>query len=162
MKRGWYWPFLLGGLLAAGVAANLYFLARAVGDPSFAVEPDYYAKAIAWDAHQAQARVNVDLGWKLALTVAPADRGTGRARVVARLADRGGRAVPGLTVGLEAFHNARAADVLTATLAETEAHDYAADVAVVRPGIWEFRLVATRGAETFTAVVDLDAPGAPR
>ena len=162
MKRGWYWPVLLGGLLASGVAANLYFMARAVGDPSFAVEPDYYAKAVAWDAHQAQARVNVDLGWTLALTVGAADRGTGRARVVAGLTDRDGRPLAGLTVGIEAFHNARAAEVVTAALTETVDHAYVADVAVVRPGIWEFRVVAKRGVETFTAVVGLDAPGASR
>src|SRR5512136_3054494 len=119
MKRGWYWPFLLVGLLAAGVGANVYFLARAVGDPSFAVEPDYYAKAVAWDAHQAQARENADLGWSVTIDVAPADLATGRARVVAKLVDRDGRAVPGASVGLEAFHNARAADVRKATLTET-------------------------------------------
>ena len=37
------------------VSANLFLLVRATGDPSFAVESDYYAKAVAWDAHQAQA-----------------------------------------------------------------------------------------------------------
>jgi nitrogen fixation protein FixH len=162
MKKGWYWPFLLVGLLAAGVGANIYLLARAVGDPSFAVEPDYYAKGVAWDAHQAQARENAALGWSVAVEVAPADLATGRARVVARLTDRDGRCVPGAAVGLEAFHNARAADVLKATLAETAEHDYAADVPIVRPGLWEFRVAATRGPETFTAVIDQDAPGALR
>jgi len=159
MKKGWYWPLLLAGLLASGVGANIYFMCRAVGDPSFAVEPDYYAKALAWDAHLAQARENAALGWSVALAVAPADRGTGRARVVATLADRDGRPLPGLTVGLTAFHNARAAEVVTATLAETAEHAYAADVAVSRPGLWEFRLTAARGMESFTAVVDQDAPG---
>jgi nitrogen fixation protein FixH len=162
MRKGWHWPFLLVGLLASGVGANLYFMARALGDPSFAVEPDYYAKAIAWDAHQAQARQNSDLGWTLALSVAPAARATGLARVVARLADRDGRPVPGLAVALEAFNNARAADVVKAALAETAGHDYAANVAVVRPGLWEFRVVALRGADTFTAVIEQDAPGADR
>jgi nitrogen fixation protein FixH len=162
MKKGWHWPLLLGGLLASGVGANVYFMCRAVSDPSFAVEPDYYAKALAWDAHQAQAKANADLGWKLALSVAAADKGTGRARVVATLADRDGRRVPGLTVDLAAFHNARASDVATATLSETAVHDYAGDVAVVRPGLWEFRVEAVRGTETFTAVVEQDAPGAPR
>jgi len=162
MTKGWYWPLLLGLLLAAGVAANVYFLCRAVGDPSFAVEPDYYAKAVAWDAHQAQARENAGLGWTLALTVAPADPGTGRAHVVATLSDRDGRAVSGLAVGLEAFHNARAAQIVRATLSETAAHEYVADVAVARAGLWEFRVTAARGAERFTAVVEQDAPGVDR
>jgi nitrogen fixation protein FixH len=162
MKKGWHWPILLAGLLASGVAANVYFMVRAVSDPSFAVEPDNYAKAIAWDAHQAQAGENATLGWSVALAVAEPDRGTGRARVVATLADRDGRRVPGLTVGLTAFHNARASEIVTATLSETAEHAYVADVAVLRPGLWEFRVAATRGTETFTAIVDQDAPGSLR
>ena len=162
MKRGWYWPLLLAGLLASGVGANIYFLTRAVGDPSFAVEPDYYAKAVAWDAHQAQARANLALGWKVAVDVEPASLATGRARVVARLTDRDGRTIDGAAVALRAFHNARAADVLEAPLVETAEHDYAAELAIVRPGLWEFRLEARRGGATFTAVVDQDAPGAAR
>jgi len=162
LKKGWYWPFLLGGLLASGVGANVYFMSLAVGDPSFAVEPEYYAKAVAWNAHQAQAGENDRLGWTLALTVQPADPATRRARVVAKLADRDGRKVAGLTVRLAAFHNARAADILEAALAETSEHDYAGEVAVARPGLWEFRIVAERGAQTFTAVVDQDAPGVVR
>ena len=159
MKKGWYWPLLLVGLLASGVGANMYFMARAIGDPSFAVEPDYYAKAVAWDAHQAQARENADLGWSVMLSVAEADRGTGRAQVVLTLADRSGRPVPGATVGLTAFHNARAADIVTSTLSETAEHEYVAEVPIVRPGLWEFRVVAARGLETFTATLDQDAPG---
>lgn len=159
MKKGWQWPWMLAGLLAAGVAANVYFMFRAVSDPSFAVEPDYYAKALAWDAHQAQAEENAELGWRVALAVATADRGTGRARVVATLADRDGRLVSGLIVGLTAFHNARASQVVTATLAETAEHAYAADIPVTRPGLWEFRVTAARGRERFTAVLDQDAPG---
>ena len=162
MKKGWYWPILLAGLLASGVAANLYFMSRAVSDPSFAVEPDYYAKAVAWDAHQAQARDNAELGWTLTLAVAAADPGTGRARVVASLLDRDGLPVRGLTVGLEAFHNARASQVVKASLLETAEHAYAAEVAVSRPGFWEFRVAAARGTEVFTAVVDQDAPGVLR
>ena len=162
MKKGWYWPILLVGLLASGVAANLYFMSCAVSDPSFPVEPDYYAKAVAWDAHQAQARDNAELGWTLALAVAAADPGTGRARIVASLLDRNGLPVRGLTVGLEAFHNARASRVVRSELVETAEHAYAADVAVSRPGFWEFRVAAARGTEIFTAVVDQDAPGVLR
>jgi len=39
VKRGAHWPFLLAGLLAAGVGANVYLLVRASTDPSFSVEP---------------------------------------------------------------------------------------------------------------------------
>jgi len=162
MKKGWHWPVVIVALLGSGVGANVYLLMRAVGDPSFAVEPDYYAKAIAWDAHQRQARENLDLGWRVGIDVAPASLATGHAKVVASLRDRDGQPVPGAAMTLEAFHNARAGQVLTVDLAETAAHDYAAEAAIVRPGLWEFRVVARRGAQTFTAVVDQDAPGIVR
>jgi nitrogen fixation protein FixH len=162
MSSGRHWPFLLAGLLASGVLANVYFMCRAVSDPSFAVEPDYYQKAVAWDAHQAEVRDSAALGWSVALAVAPADPATGQARLIAQFSDRSGRPVAGLSVGLQAFHNARAAEVVTARLAETASHAYAADVPVVRPGLWEFRISAARGEERFTAVVDQDAPGVAR
>lgn len=162
MKRGWHWPALVVGLLAAGVGANVYLLARAVDDPSFAVEPDYYAKAVQWDAHQAQARENADLGWSAAVEVGPADLATGRARVVATLTGRDGRKIESATVAVEAFHNARSGQRLDVKLVETDGHDYAADAPIVRPGLWEFRLTARRGSDTYTAVIDEDAPGAAR
>ena len=162
MKTGRHWPFLLVGLLASGVGANLYFLARALDDPSFAVEPDYYAKAVAWDAHQAQERTNALLGWRLRIDVGGADPSTGRAHVSATLTDRDGVPVAGAIFDLEAFHNARAGDVLKATLRETNGHDYVAELPILRPGLWEFRVAAARGKDTYTAVVDQDVPGAPR
>ena len=44
----------------------------------------------------------------------------------------------------------------------TAEHGYAADVAVSRPGFWEFRVIAARGTERFTAIVNQDAPGVLR
>jgi nitrogen fixation protein FixH len=162
VRRGWYWPLLLGGLLLAGVSANLYLLVRASGDPSFAVESDYYAKAVAWDAHQEQAAKNAALGWSAAIEVAPASLATGRARVVVRLVDREGRGVAGARVTLEAFHNARAGAVVHAAFEEDAEHAYVADAPIVRPGLWEFRIAAERGADRFTSVIDQDAPGVER
>jgi len=152
VKRGAHWPFLLAGLLAAGVGANVYLLVRASTDPSFSVEPDYYAKAVAWDAHAAQLRKNADLGWT-------ADLSTGAAGVVVRLSDREGRPVAGARVDLEAFPLARGNQVVNGSLLETADHGYRADLPIKRPGLWEFRLTAVRDADAFTAVVQQDVGG---
>jgi len=159
MRKGWYWPLLLVALLAFGVAANLVLLVAAGGDPSFAVEPAYYAKAVDWDRHQAQARASAALGWQATLDVGPADRGSGLASVVARLADRDGAELAGVQVEIEAFHNARASQLVHAVLVEQAGPAYAARLPVVRAGLWEFRLTARRGADTFTAVLERDVPG---
>ena len=57
MKRGWGWPVFLVGLLVAGVGVNLVLLVAATGDPSFAVERDYYRKGMEWDRTLAQVDV---------------------------------------------------------------------------------------------------------
>jgi nitrogen fixation protein FixH len=155
VKRGAHWPFLLAGLLAGGVGANVYLLVRASTDPSFSVEPDYYAKAVAWDAHLDQIRKNADLGWR-------AEVSTGAPGVVIRLSDREGRPVAGARVDLEAFPLARGNQIVRGTLLETADHDYRAELPVRRPGLWEFRVAAVRDADTFTAVVQQDVARALR
>ena len=49
MKRGGWWPIAITGVLAATVAANIWVAKIASDDPSFAIEQDYYRKAITWD-----------------------------------------------------------------------------------------------------------------
>jgi len=159
MRKGWQWPLALGALLLGGVLANVLLMVRAVDDPSFSVEPDYYEKGVAWDAHQAQAARNRDLGWKAAIDVGPAARDTRRAAVIVQLTDRDGRPVEGARLSVEAFHNARASQVVRGTLNEDARHAYAAALPVLRPGLWEFRVEARRGSDVFTSVVDQDAPG---
>ena len=65
MKRGAWWPIGITTVLATTVAANLWVMRIANDDPSFAIEPDYYQKAIMWDSTLAQARRDAILGWRL-------------------------------------------------------------------------------------------------
>jgi nitrogen fixation protein FixH len=143
MKRGWIWPVLLVGLLVLGVGANLVLLAVASGDPSFAVERDYYRKGVEWDRTLAQREVNARLGWTLACTVRAG-------KLEARLRDHAGAPVPDATVSVEAFHNARAEQIVTGVLTGTEDGVYRAPLPIVRPGLWELRFRAERGADVFT------------
>ena len=54
MKRGMWWPIGITTVLATTVAANLWVMRLANEDHSFAIEPDYYRKAIMWDSTLAQ------------------------------------------------------------------------------------------------------------
>ena len=56
MKRGLWWPIAVAAILATTVAANIWVMMIANDDPSFAIEPDYYRKALAWDTTLAQSR----------------------------------------------------------------------------------------------------------
>ena len=152
--KGWYWPYLLGGLLGLVVVINLVFVYIATNDPSFAVEKDYYRKALAWDRTMAQQGANEALGWRLDLAVAPA---LGSAAVLAvTLVDRDGAPIDSASVSVEAFHTARAAGILAGTLAETPEHRYETTLPMRRPGLWEFRFRVTRGSDVFTRVLRQD------
>ena len=153
-SRGWYWPVGLAALLVGSAAANIALAFITSRDASFAVEPNYYAKALAWDERMAQEARNEALGWSLALRVDPT-AARDRMAVTARLVDRAGDPIQGARVDVEAFHNARASRILTTALAPS-GEAYAAMMPIDRPGLWEFRLRATRGSEVFAATLTSD------
>lgn len=128
----------------------------AIDDPSFAVEKDYYQKAVDWDDSVAQREVNERLGWTvtLELTAKP-----GGAEMVAKVRDRDGRVVRGATVDVEAFHNARAGNVVEGRLQADEHGSYRLWLPLRRSGLWELRFVVQHGGERFTEVIRRDAPG---
>lgn len=151
MKQGWYWPLLIVALLfVGGIGPNLILLAFATGDPSFSVEPDYYEKSLRWDERLAQDRRNADLGWTLRIATRPAPLSEGGVELSARLADRSGAPLEGATVTLEAFHNARAGEVLALALRDAGGGSYGGRLLARRPGLWEFRFVVRRDGEVFT------------
>ena len=153
-SRGWYWPAGLAALLVGSAGANIALLVITSRDASFAVEPDYYAKALAWDETMAQQARNEALGWSLGLRVEPTGE-RGRVTVAAGLTDRAGAPLLGAQLAIEARHNARANRVLTAAL-EPRGTAYAAAMPLARPGLWEFRVRVTRGPDVFTATLMRD------
>lgn len=149
-NKGWYWPWLLGGLMALVLGVNLGFVYVAVSDPSFAVEQDYYQKALDWDHKRDQDRINAELGWTVDFEVAP-PAPDGSRRLLARLTDGRGAPVEGALVHVEAFHNARAGLVLEADLSPAaDGSGYSAPLPLRRPGLWELRLEARLGGQRFT------------
>lgn len=159
MNKGWYWPWIVAGLLLLAIGANGLLLLKATTDPSFAVEPDYYRKALDWGQTQAQARLNSELGWRAEVAVEPETTVPGQARVRTRFTDRDGMPVDGAGITLEAFHNARSAERIEAALVPQGDGAYAADLPMRKDGVWEFRLRAVRGSDIFTAVLDQDVTG---
>ena len=158
-SRGWYWPAGLAALLLGSAAANLALVFITSRDASFAVEPNYYAKALAWDERMAEQGRSDALGWSVALRVEPTGV-PGRMRVTARLTDRAGTLIEGARIEAEAFHNARAGRIFS-TAFEPAGTIYSAELPIDRPGLWEFRLRATRGGDTFVATVVADVKSTP-
>lgn len=158
MSSGRAWPFLLVGLLLSGVGANVGLLLVARSDPSFAVEKDYYRKALAWDETARQEERDRELGWSVGVDAAASGRGPGWYDVVLTVRDDAGRPVRGAAVGIETFHHARAADVLRAELEERDGR-YVATLPLRRRGLWELRVRVERGATVYTATLQEELGG---
>jgi nitrogen fixation protein FixH len=148
--RLWAWvpALILGGLLGS----QLVVLSQVLEDPGYAIERDYYRKAVSWDAERARERQSQALGWRAMCEVT----GLQPRNLHVQLADARGLPVTGAQVRVEAFHNARAGHVLVLTARELAPGRYEAAFDAWRSGAWELRIHAQRGVEVFARVVRLD------
>jgi nitrogen fixation protein FixH len=121
----------------------------AVNDPHFALEPDYYDKAVHWDRARAEARASQALG--LQLTVSPTlQRGPGGSvELELVVTDRASIAFTGATVELEAFPNAYRNRTQRVSLLEAAPGIYRGKLEGGELGLWELRFAVSRGAERF-------------
>ncbi|MCO4098260.1 MAG: hypothetical protein HEQ38_02465 [Gemmatimonas sp.] len=150
MKKGMGWPIGVVTILASTVVANVIVMRIANDDPSFAVEPDYYRKAVHFDSTMAQERENISLGWGIETRIDSI--GDGRhTRVAIRLRDASSYPLPGARVAVMARFNARANDTLTALLTEESPGTYVTTLPIARPGEWDVRVDATHGSQRFSA-----------
>jgi nitrogen fixation protein FixH len=157
---GWVWPAAIVGLLATSAAGNVAFMVVASRDASFAVERDYYRKAVDWDRAMAQAAANAELGWQASVRLETVV--DGRASLVVRLRDAANVPLEGAIVEVETFANARARDVHALVLEPQGDGAYAGTITTPRSGVWEVRVVATRDGRRFTQVLqDELRPGPP-
>jgi nitrogen fixation protein FixH len=160
MKPGTMWPIGIAGVLGLTVAANVALYYVAGRDPSFAIEPNYYAKAVAWDSTVAQTQRNRALGWHVTPSLAPFSARDG-ARLSVALTDATGERITDAVVKVAALYNARAGTVLESTLVR-HPDGYDTQLAVTHGGQWELRFDIARGAQRFTATFRIDAvPAAP-
>jgi hypothetical protein len=155
-RGGMFWAMVPVVLLSLGVGGVVLLGSIASNDPGFALERDYYRRAVQWDRTQAERAENERLGYRVAVeTRSAADGGVD---VVARVLDAAGAAIRGAEVEVEAFANARAAARLSLRLREAEDGTYRASLGRARPGLWELRFTVVRSSARFTEVVRVDVP----
>ncbi len=155
MKRGTGWPIGVVVILAATVGINIVMYRVANDDPSFAIEPDYYQKAVDWDSTMAQKRQNLALGWQLSPTLAAFTMHNG-ALLRITLRDASGAEIRDAKVKVAAFFNARANDVIDTTLAR-DSTGYAVRLPVKHGGVWELQFDVMRGRQRFTSTSRVEA-----
>jgi hypothetical protein len=151
MKKGSLWPWVIGGALVLHVLLSLAVVFFATTDASYAIEEDYYQKAINWDEKRAQDRANDKLGWSLTFAVTPPTTPGEHPTIEVHLAGFNAEPLSGATVSLETFHKARSEDIIRLTFEATgDAGRYKASPAMRHNGLWELRFSVTRGTDTFT------------
>jgi len=156
MKRGHLWPLAVVAILGITVAVNIWVAVVAGSDPSFAIEPDYYHKAVNWDSTLAQSRENERLGWRIRTRLTAFDPRHG-ARLDVALVDSAGAPITDAVVHVAALYNARADQVFQTTLAPTNDRAYAATLPVAHAGQWELRFEVVRGGRRFTSSSRVEA-----
>lgn len=142
------WPIAIIAVLLAQVGFGVWMARVAGGDPHFAIEPNYYARAVNWDSTMAQARRDKALGWTAAATM-QRENGT-VASLHLTLVDAQGQAVRADSVSATALSVSHAGVIDTLRLT-SDAIGYTAPVARAERGLWEVEVRAWRGADLFTA-----------
>ncbi|MEY4546861.1 MAG: hypothetical protein RL685_3056 [Pseudomonadota bacterium] len=152
LSKGRLWAWVPGLLLTALLGTQLTVLHSVLDDPSFALEPDYYRKAVAWDSQRVLARESQALGWHPTLHAQPGIHATDL-QLEVQLRDAKGDPLAGALLHVRAFANARAARVFETSLVETTPGIYTGKVPSSVLGLWELRLEATRGTDRFATVL---------
>ncbi|MBL0937569.1 MAG: FixH family protein [Gemmatimonadaceae bacterium] len=143
MKPGIGWPIGISCILGATIIGNLTVMRIAKSDPAFAIEPDYYRKAVQYDSTMAQERRNIALGWQVVAQVEPINANDS-ARVVVTLNGPDATPLTHARVAVMARFNARANDTLTAVLTEQVDGQYVTTLPIGHVGEWEIRVDARR------------------
>jgi len=144
IARGWLWCMFSGFIAAVGITGTGMLIYRATSDQSFGVEPDYYAKALAWNETAEQKEVNARLNWSVVVR----NQGAGTATVEVR--DSSGMRVEGARISVVAFANDRSSQRYEVAGLETDRDGYRLQRASDRNGAWHLRLRIERGNDVFT------------
>lgn len=158
MKRWHVFPGIVFALLAvnAGIVFTTIYLANS--DESFAVEPEYYQKAVQWDERAADRARAESLGWTA--RVGLADDGAHGVRVT--IVDAANSAVSGMEVDVVAFPAARASERQRLELTRLDNGTFVAPFSPTLGGRWEFEVRATNGDAVFEERVSLMLLEKPR
>jgi len=160
IARGYQWPLMIVGLLTLGVAANVAILVKGLNETEDSPEPDYYRKAVGWDASQAELARSRELGWKVDLTPSVVESvagggaaaGGGHVTIRGALLDDASVPIDGAKVVIEAFSIRKSGQRTTAETT-TAGGRFTVDLPYTASGLWEFRVRATRGNDTYTEVL---------
>jgi len=154
MRKGFQWPIFVVALLGVTVVVNTVMLMIALSDPSFAIEENYYQKAVDWDKKREQLAINKKLGWSLQMeTVSKSAHDKTLIRV--KLVDKNNKPITGAQIKAVYFHNARASvkSKLEFIAQKPNTDGYLAQTYLRSSGLWIFRCEVKAGKSFFTETI---------
>jgi hypothetical protein len=153
MKGGAFWaavPVVLLGSLTTGLGIAAWI---ASDDPSFAVERNYYDKAVHFDQAREQAQKNASLGWRVELDTKAVGSNI---QLLVLVKDKDGLPIRDAAITVEAFANARAKDVVIARFVPEPGAPQSARLPLIFAGLWELRFTVEARGERFTETLRRD------
>lgn len=134
----YFWIGLVVTLLGLQVILGFFALTLATGDPSVAVVPDYYERALHWDESEALKKSSQTLGWNVQFTTE--DRPTS---LTILLQDRNKNPIEIETGTVQLYHHARASQVRRHQCETNADGKITLSDCFVKPGYWEVTLDVT-------------------
>ncbi|MEQ8843691.1 MAG: FixH family protein [Phycisphaerales bacterium] len=154
--RSWVWPLAVVGALAVSLTVCAITVVAAVSDPSYAIEDDYYQKAVDWDDRRALQAASDQLGWNANVSIDLA-----ATTLAVAINDDQGQPIEAAIVRATIFHHARRGMAQRVDLRHEGQGCYTATIAQPREGQWQVRLTAQHNSNTFILNEDLYARRAP-
>jgi hypothetical protein len=159
------WPLIIVGLISMNMCIVATTVVCANMDKSFAVEPDYYKKAVEWDRTARERDRGQALGWDVSVSLAEPKSGeTAPLQPVLRVvlnstAAPGSAPLDGAQVLVEAFPQARSSQRVNLIAQGVGGGVYEIGAPINRAGVWEVRLRIKRGPDAISFVRTLIVPG---
>lgn len=161
MKPGMKWPIGIAAILGTSVVGNLVMMRVANSDPSFAVEDDYYQRAVDFDSTMQRDKRSAALGWHSRVSIDSVRAGVGVLQIV--LQDSRGQAIQADSVVAVAFFNARSNERTRLVLSHGSADPlgvYTGSIEVTHAGQWEVQVEAMHGtSDHFQSSTRVDVAG---
>ena len=146
-------PAVVLGLLGGHMIFIFTAIALGTGDPSFAVVPDYYQKAVDYDEQKALLAQSAALGWSAQVMPGNEVDAIGQRELILQLRDASGQPVRDALVRIEGFHQARASQPIEMTCVEVLPGQYVGKAPLAREGFWQFTVDAAVDDDCFVAEI---------
>ncbi|TWT82665.1 FixH [Planctomycetes bacterium CA13] len=134
------WGGFVVGLLTLQVIVGVVAIILATNDPSAAVLPDYYDKALHWDNQKEAEAASRELGWKFTLLAMQEGDKTG---IQGQLKDGDGSPISIASGTLELYHHSRASQIDKITLPPSSQGTFGISGCLPQDGLWQANLDVT-------------------